>query len=147
MKIGINHKNGVKCLEPTKTIPCCAFKIDKYIYMHVPVCAQINTFTISCTMLEFSREMARHVRDFETSGSTQKTTKNKHTVQTRLCHVLCLLVSLVIPHLCWGWKSTRNGLFTAYTWQIVKIGINHKHVVKCLEPTKTIPCCAFKIDK
>ena len=89
----------------------------------------------------------RHVRDFETSGSTQKTTKNKHTVQTGLCHVLCLLFSLVIPHLCWGWKSTRNGLFTAYTWQIVKIGINHKHVVKCLEPTKTIPCCAFKIDK
>ena len=70
--------------------------------MHVPARAQISTFTISCTMLEFSREMARHVRDFETSGSTQKTTKNKHTVQTGLCHVLCLLFSLVNPHLCWG---------------------------------------------
>ena len=57
--------------------------------MHVPVCAQINTFTISCTMLEFSREMARHVRDFETSGSTQKKPKkNKLPVKTGLCHVL-----------------------------------------------------------
>ena len=48
-----------------------------YIYLHVPARAQINTFMISCTMLEFWREMARHVRDFETSGSTQK--KNKKT--------------------------------------------------------------------
>ena len=102
VKISINRKHVVKCLEPTETIPCCAFTniyiyiylfiylfvyLFIYLYLHVPAPAQISTFTVSCTMLEFSREMARYVRDFEISGPTQKKAKNKHTVQTGLCHV------------------------------------------------------------
>ena len=68
-----------------------------YLYLHVPARAQISTFTISCTMLEFSREMARHVRDFETSGSSQKKTQT-HRANRALAMFYAYFFSLVVAY-------------------------------------------------
>ena len=135
MKICINHKHVVKCLEPTKTISCYAFKINinKYIYIYIcmflPVLKSIlSWFPAPC--LNFEEKWRDTCVILKLQGQPKKKQKNKLPVKTGLCHVLSWLFRFVISDICLAQKIFRSGHFSAYTRQIVKICINQKNLLR-----------------